>query len=223
MKTFGKAAIFAAWLVGFLALAPAEAREATLTWDPSPSLYVMGYRVHYGTAPGDYAAVVDVGDWTSCVIEDAAFSEGGVFYFAVVAYDVENRQSGFSNEVSWTFDPPEPPAEGEPDPAIPEPPDPPPDEEPVPEEPAPEPPPAEEPAPEPPPAEEPAPEPPPAEEPAPEPPPAEPSPDGGGEAVDEPSECESGDLAAILEALRQNEAFMELLQRLFPTIDFKEL
>lgn len=204
---YGKAALFAALALGTLFVAPTGAREAFLDWTPSPSRNVAGYRVHYGPEPGAYRTVIDVGDWTSCTVEDSAFLEGGTYFFAVLAYDWDGRESGFSNEVQWTFDPTAPPPGDEP-----------PQESadaggpgtvaPEPEEPAPATPPTE------PPAEN---EPPVSLDPV----PAEtadgsdPSPDAeiGGEEPSEPSP----------EDMELREVFLELLRRLFPTIDFKEV
>jgi hypothetical protein len=49
-------------------LATAHAAEVTVAWDGNSDPAVTGYRVHYGTAPGDYTSHIDVGYATSCVI-----------------------------------------------------------------------------------------------------------------------------------------------------------
>jgi len=70
---------------------------ADLTWEPLDDPRVEGYKVHRGTAPGEYTAAVDVGKRTSC---HAANLRGGTtYYFAISAYG-EAGESPPSQEVS---------------------------------------------------------------------------------------------------------------------------
>lgn len=80
----------------------AYAGTVLVTWDASVSPEVMGYRVHYGTAPGAYAVTVDVGNTTSASIGNLG---PGTYYFAATAYDSNGISSEFSNECSKTIDP----------------------------------------------------------------------------------------------------------------------
>jgi hypothetical protein len=67
-----------------------------------------GYRVHVGTESRVYYQVYDVGRATLFVFQDPV--PGTRYYFAVTAYDVDGRESTFSNEVSYLIGPePEPP------------------------------------------------------------------------------------------------------------------
>src|SRR5262245_14388833 len=79
----------------FLAFAAdAEARLITLAWDASPD-QVSGYRVSYGTTPGNYTTTVDVGN----VLTWQTNLPGAQYYFAVRAYDASGNLSPFSLEV----------------------------------------------------------------------------------------------------------------------------
>ena len=75
---------------------------AVLTWDavtgPVPA---AGYRLHYGTAPGTYLQVVDVGNVTTTPV--TGLSSGTTYYFAATALDASNNESAFSNEVCKTI------------------------------------------------------------------------------------------------------------------------
>jgi len=43
------------------------AAQVTLAWDASTDPAVVGYKIHYGTASGNYSALVDVGSRTTCL------------------------------------------------------------------------------------------------------------------------------------------------------------
>lgn len=57
---------------------------------------IGGYRVHYGTAPRRYDTTLDVGRASSARV--TGLSRGRTYYFAVTAYDVDDRESGYSDE-----------------------------------------------------------------------------------------------------------------------------
>ncbi|WP_374087864.1 LamG-like jellyroll fold domain-containing protein [Methylomicrobium lacus] len=72
-----------------------------LAWDPSTSSNVGGYKVSYGTSPGNYTSTVDVGNQTSYSV--SGLPEGSTFYFAAKAYDTTKAsESAYSNEVNLT-------------------------------------------------------------------------------------------------------------------------
>lgn len=71
---------------------------AMLSWDPSISTDVTGYKVYVGTASGSYSSSISVGMVTSYKITNLGV--GNTYYFAVTAYDSSGGESGFSNEVS---------------------------------------------------------------------------------------------------------------------------
>lgn len=70
--------------------------QVTLEWQASAG-DVAGYKVYQGTSSSDYDVVLDIGNWTSVTIADLAEDEA--YYFAVTAYDLEDNESGYSNEV----------------------------------------------------------------------------------------------------------------------------
>ena len=84
-------AITILWLAAAL---PLEA--ATLTWDPSTSPNIAGYRVSYGTQSGVHTTQVDVGN----VLTFNLTPPPGQTYFVVVeAYSVSGGNSPKSNEL----------------------------------------------------------------------------------------------------------------------------
>lgn len=83
-----------------LLMTAAHAAQVTVAWDANADPAVTGYRVHYGTAPGNYTSHVDVGNATSCVISGLA--EGITYYFAATAYDGSGHESDYSAAVSYT-------------------------------------------------------------------------------------------------------------------------
>ncbi len=95
------------WTLGFkilvgmivgLSAANAFAAQATLTWDPNRESDLAGYKVHYGTASGNYTVHLDVHNVTTYAV--TGLTEGQKYYFAASAYTISGNQSGFSNEVS---------------------------------------------------------------------------------------------------------------------------
>lgn len=73
--------------------------SVTLAWDPNFEADVAGYKIYYGTESRDYIHVVDISNHTSCTI--SGLVPGVVYYLAVTAYDVENNESGFSEEIAY--------------------------------------------------------------------------------------------------------------------------
>lgn len=90
------AAFFAVLLLSLL-VTPASAGQASLSWNPSASSGVTGYRLHYGTASRNYSTHLDVGSKFSASVPNLA--AGSTYYFAVTAYNSAG-ESGYSNEVS---------------------------------------------------------------------------------------------------------------------------
>jgi hypothetical protein len=74
---------------------------AALTWNPSGASNLGGYRLYYGTAPGQYTQAagqgLNVGKVNTYTL--TGLGRGTRYYFAVTAFDVSNKESGFSNEV----------------------------------------------------------------------------------------------------------------------------
>lgn len=86
-------------------LASGEGGSATirLAWDPPtdaggrPQSRVTGYYLYFGPDSGIYDVSLDVGLRTSLTLSGLHANQP--YYFAVTAYDGENNQSDFSNEV----------------------------------------------------------------------------------------------------------------------------
>jgi len=79
----------------------AYSAEVTLAWDQNSEPDIAGYRIYYGLESRSYPNVVDIGNYTSCVI--AELEEGGIYFFAATAYSTSGVESDYSNEVSHTF------------------------------------------------------------------------------------------------------------------------
>ena len=73
--------------------------EVTLGWDANQEADLDGYKVHYGTTSKSYSHSVDVGDMTSCAI--SGLQAGVIYYFAASAYDSQNNESDYSQEVAY--------------------------------------------------------------------------------------------------------------------------
>ncbi len=74
--------------------------QIKLAWDPNTEPDIAGYKVHYGTVSRNYTHRIDVGNHQSATISDLEF--GTTYYFAVTAYDIQENESDFSNEIPYT-------------------------------------------------------------------------------------------------------------------------
>lgn len=91
------------WIVFILILSTGKlfAGNLTLSWDPSTSTNVGGYKIYYGISSKKYTANVDTGKTTSFQV--TGLTNGSKYFFAVKAYNVAKTiESSFSNEVSAT-------------------------------------------------------------------------------------------------------------------------
>jgi len=83
----------------------ARADQVTLTWDASNSSAVTGYKLWYGTQSNTqgqgYPSYVDAGNNTTGTITN--LQDNITYYAAVTAYDAQGDESGYSNEVSFSF------------------------------------------------------------------------------------------------------------------------
>ncbi|MCB1129197.1 MAG: fibronectin type III domain-containing protein, partial [Verrucomicrobiae bacterium] len=92
---------FLVTLILGLGISLAEGHAVTLTWNPSPSNNVAGYRIHYGFIPGGYAHALTFG-----VVTNVTFDlpiQGETYYFTATAYDAAGLESGYSNEVLYHY------------------------------------------------------------------------------------------------------------------------
>ena len=68
-----------------------------LAWDKSPSTKVTGYKILFGSQPGNYTDSVDVGDVATATL--SGLKSGTKYYVVVVAVDGRGNQSPPSNEL----------------------------------------------------------------------------------------------------------------------------
>jgi hypothetical protein len=81
-----------------------DCHAVTLTWAANdPIENVTGYKIYYGSASGQYSAFKDVGNVTSCELENviATLEDGKTYYLAATAYSATS-ESSFSSEISYT-------------------------------------------------------------------------------------------------------------------------
>jgi hypothetical protein len=79
-------------------LSSSSGTTATLSWGPSTSTNVAGYKVYVGTASGVYSSSITVGSATTYTVSNLGVAS--TYYFAVAAYNTSGIESSFSNEVS---------------------------------------------------------------------------------------------------------------------------
>ena len=81
---------------------PTGPGKATLTWDApktnvdgTPINDLAGYKIYFGSEPGKFSHVIDVGNVTNFEITNLP---SGEFYCAATAYDTSGNESTLSNE-----------------------------------------------------------------------------------------------------------------------------
>jgi len=84
----------------------ASAVGVSISWNDNAESDLAGYKVYYGTAPHTYRNTLDVGPFTSAVID--GLSSGTTYYFAVTAYDTSGNESADSQEIQATIPAPAP-------------------------------------------------------------------------------------------------------------------
>jgi hypothetical protein len=82
-------------------LPAATAAEVTLAWDANNEPDLDGYKVYYGSSSGNYSNSVDVGNVLEHTI--SGLQEGVTYYFAAKAYDTNENESGYSEEITHTI------------------------------------------------------------------------------------------------------------------------
>ena len=86
---------------------PAYALDITLQWDANTEEDLAGYKVYYktetsgpsynGTGAVEGSSPIDVGDTMETTLH--GLDENVTYFFAVTAYNTDQLESGFSNEV----------------------------------------------------------------------------------------------------------------------------
>lgn len=79
-----------------LAVEATESYPVTLAWDANPETDVIGYRLYYGAAQGNYSNAFDAGNNTSATIP---FTGPGPHYVTAVAYNTAGLESLPSTEL----------------------------------------------------------------------------------------------------------------------------
>lgn len=79
-------------------LSSSSATTATLSWAPSTSTNLAGYKVYMGTASGVYSSSLTIGNVTTYTVSNLQL--GNTYYFSVAAYSTSGIDSSPSNEVS---------------------------------------------------------------------------------------------------------------------------
>lgn len=69
-----------------------------ISWEPSTSPNIIGYKVYYGIQSGVYSGLVDAGNSTIATVSHLKVNHP--YFFAVTSYD-SNGESTFSNEISF--------------------------------------------------------------------------------------------------------------------------
>jgi len=91
---------FSALLLTLMITVWAQAGQVTLAWDANTEPDLAGYKIHYGTASGNYSVHLDVLNVTSYTV--TGLTDGQTYYFAATAYDEAGNESGYSNEATYT-------------------------------------------------------------------------------------------------------------------------
>jgi hypothetical protein len=92
-------------LLALIIVSPnASSAESMLAWDASQG-NVTGYRIYYGTSPGNYPFIQEVGNVTQYSLSSLPLQIGTTYYFIVKAYN-DVGESEQSNEVSYVINPP---------------------------------------------------------------------------------------------------------------------
>ncbi len=81
-------------------LSTAIAATVSLKWDPNSEPELAGYKVYWGISSGNYTSSKDVGKTTAATINGV--EEGKTYYLAATAYDSQNNESDYSNQVTFT-------------------------------------------------------------------------------------------------------------------------
>ncbi len=87
-------------LACLLSFSHAMAASVDLTWNPNTEPDLAGYKIYWGTSSSHYSSSKDVGKTTTCTINGV--EEGTTYYFVATAYDNQENESEYSNQVAFT-------------------------------------------------------------------------------------------------------------------------
>lgn len=87
--------------VRLLQLPVSASQSVTLSWTPSLTTNVAGYKIYYGTASHNYTATnIVAGPATNTTLSGLA--AGVTYYFAATTFDSAGNESAFSTEATYT-------------------------------------------------------------------------------------------------------------------------
>ncbi len=94
-------------LIFSLSAQRAYSSQVTLAWDANKEDNLAGYFAYRGTTSGKYADRVDVENYTQHTFSN--LQAGVTYYFAVTAYNTDQIESDYSQELIYTVPNPDPP------------------------------------------------------------------------------------------------------------------
>jgi len=92
LKTLGAGIICLIFISG-------TAMGATLVWDPVQE--AQGYRVYWGTSPGNYPNSRDAGSATQYSLDSLPLADNTTYYLTVTAYNSAG-ESGYASPLSYS-------------------------------------------------------------------------------------------------------------------------
>lgn len=106
MLQFIKSIALALLLCLFSIVNIVSAAELSFAWTPNSDITLKGYKIYYGTASRSYTKSVDVGN-PATIDGKVTYTVTGLpdsttLYFAATAYDTDNFESDYSDEVVAT-------------------------------------------------------------------------------------------------------------------------
>jgi hypothetical protein len=84
--------------------AAAFGASVILTWVPSISTNVAGYRLYFGGESGNYTNSVDVAGAATTNGSIAGLQDHTTYYFAATAFDAVGTESFYSDEAIWPLE-----------------------------------------------------------------------------------------------------------------------
>ena len=82
---------------------PLESGTARLSWDASTGTNIAGYKIYLATASGAYGTPMGTTSMDITTYTVTGLTTGTTYFFVVTAFDMDDIESTFSNEVSKTI------------------------------------------------------------------------------------------------------------------------